>query len=449
MLKVEEFNKLKSISGEDFVNKIKSNEITENKYKSYLKYLISDINKNYHNEWISNMDIKDIEKININKIENTEKPLNGLLISIKDNIMTYDFITTAGTLELKRWKPIKNHPVVDDLINNGCIITGKTNLHELALGITSSNKEYGIVKNPNNVNLIPGGSSGGSAVSIKNNLSHISIGTDTCGSCRIPASLTGCFGYKPTTGIYTNKYMVPISYTLDTIGFLANNIGDIKLIDKYLKKDIIYKKKNNNLINISLCKNYFWKNLDDETNKICNSIINQLDKNIDINILDENIINHFNIELVMDIINYEHQNTLEEFIEKNEISTNYEKLTKNIYKNVLNNKKDKYIKSIKERNKLINDFKTFYNDKNLDVIIYPTTILPAVKIGQDENLELMNKFLQNSCIGSFLGFPCISIPIGYNSNNLPVGIEIMGLPKSDKLMFDIANIIHNASKNID
>lgn len=449
MFKIEEFEKLKLISGEEFVNKIKKEEITERKYKKYLKYLIKDIKNNYYNEWISNIDFEDIEKININKLNNIEKPLNGLLISIKDNIMTYDFITTAGTLELKKWKPIKNHPVVDDLINNGCIIIGKTNLHELALGITSSNKEYGIVKNPNNVKMIPGGSSGGSAVSIKKKLSHISIGTDTCGSCRIPASLTGCFGYRPTTGIYTNEYIIPISYTLDTIGFLANNIKDIKLMDKYLKKDIIYRKKHNKLINIALCKKYFWKNLDNETKNICNNIINQLDKNVDVNILDENIINDFNIEFIMDIINYEHQNTLENFIEKNEISTNYEKLTNNFHNNILDNKKDKYNKSIKKRNELINDFKIFYNDKNLDVIIYPTTILPAIEIGQDENIELMNKFLQNSCIGSFLGFPCISIPIGYNSNNLPVGIEIMGLPRSDKLMFDIADIIYNVSKNVD
>src|SRR6266550_7213715 len=154
-------------------------------------------------------------------------PLHGIPISLKDNIYTKDVRTTAGSKILKDFVPEHDATVVAELKEAGAVVLGKTNLHEFAYGVTTNNPHFGPARNPWDLSRIPGGSSGGSAAAVAAGLCYGSIGTDTGGSIRIPASLCGVFGLKPTWGRISCEGIVPLAPALDCAGPLARTVGDI------------------------------------------------------------------------------------------------------------------------------------------------------------------------------------------------------------------------------
>ena len=144
-------------------------------------------------------------------------PLHGIPIVVKDNIHVTGLQNTAGTPGLKGFVPLISNEVVTRLEAAGAVIIGKTNLHELAFGITSNNTGFGAVINPYDDSLIPGGSSGGTAVAVSAGIVPAGLGTDTGGSVRIPPALTGIVGFRPSMGRYPSDAVTPISHTRDTV----------------------------------------------------------------------------------------------------------------------------------------------------------------------------------------------------------------------------------------
>src|ERR1700674_5072742 len=157
-------------------------------------------------------------------------PLQGVPISLKDNINTKGIRTTAGSKILKDFIPQHDAQVVVLLKEAGAVILGKTNMHEFAYGVTSNNPHYGPVPNPWGPARIPGGSSGGSAAALAAGLCYGSIGTDTGGSIRIPASLCGIVGLKPGLGRVSAEGAIPLSTTLDFGGPMARTVADVALL---------------------------------------------------------------------------------------------------------------------------------------------------------------------------------------------------------------------------
>ncbi|MFQ5767098.1 MAG: amidase, partial [Acidobacteriota bacterium] len=153
-------------------------------------------------------------------------PLHGIPLSYKDLIATGGVATTAGSKVLAANIPPHDAAAVERLATAGAIGLGKTNLHEFAFGITSNNEHFGPVRNPWNPEMIPGGSSGGSAVAVAAGLCAASIGSDTGGSIRIPASACGCVGLKPTYGRVNLKGIIPLSWSMDHLGPIAQSAGD-------------------------------------------------------------------------------------------------------------------------------------------------------------------------------------------------------------------------------
>lgn len=157
-------------------------------------------------------------------------PLEGIPVAIKDNLYTHSVRTTAGSKFLGDFIPQYDATAIARLRNAGAVILGKTNLHEFAYGITTTNPHYGATHNPWDLERIPGGSSGGSAAAISAGLCVASIGTDTGGSIRIPASLCGIFGIKPTFGRVSCYGAVPLAPSLDHVGPLARTAADAALL---------------------------------------------------------------------------------------------------------------------------------------------------------------------------------------------------------------------------
>ena len=157
-------------------------------------------------------------------------PLHGIPISLKDNIYTKDVRTTGGSQILKDFVPLHDAPVVRSLKKAGAVILGKTNMHEFAYGVTTENPHFGTTRNPWDRERIAGGSSGGSAAALAAGLCYGSIGTDTGGSIRIPASLCGVVGLKPGLGRVSAEDVIPLSPTLDFVGPLARSVEDATLL---------------------------------------------------------------------------------------------------------------------------------------------------------------------------------------------------------------------------
>ena len=156
-------------------------------------------------------------------------PLSNTTYALKDNIVTKDFLTTAASHALYNYQSPFDATVVKLLSKNGATCTGKANLDEFGMGSSNLNSYCGAVINPFDENAVPGGSSGGSAAAVAGDIVNFSIGTDTGGSIRLPASYCNVFGFKPTYGRISRWGVIPYAQTLDTVGIISK---DVDLVEK-------------------------------------------------------------------------------------------------------------------------------------------------------------------------------------------------------------------------
>jgi len=157
-------------------------------------------------------------------------PLHGIPIAVKDLFFTRGVRTTHGTKIYQDFVPQHSATVVEKLEAAGAVMLGKLNMHEMAYGITSANPHFGPVRNPWNLNHIPGGSSGGSGAAVAANIVYAAMGSDTGGSIRIPASFCGTVGLKPTYGRVSRHGSFPLSWSLDHMGPLTRTVPDAALV---------------------------------------------------------------------------------------------------------------------------------------------------------------------------------------------------------------------------
>jgi len=370
-------------------------------------------------------------------------PFHGIPIALKDLFYTRGIPTTGGSLVFRDFVPEYDAPVVERLYEAGAISVGKTNLHEIALGITSKNPHYGAVVNPVNPNRLPGGSSGGSGAAVAAGLVPMALGSDTGGSIRIPASYCGIVGLKPTYGRVSCRGVLPLAYSLDHAGPLGSCVEDCRLtMDVMAGADFNLPPRTELTgIRVGVPTNFFFERVDLEvTRAIQNAISEMKQRNatlIDVRVPDLN-----------------DANTAAKIVQYSEVAALYVQYNdpalfgRDVWDLIQQGKRiagHEYVNAQRIRTLFRRDFDALW--KNIDVLVTPTTPVTAPEIdkaniqigGEEENTRMATTRLVRAI--NFLGEPALSIPCGKDRSGMPVGLQLIGPPFSDAKLLQIGNAV--------
>lgn len=380
-------------------------------------------------------------------------PLHGIPISLKDNIYTAGIRTTAGSKILRDFTPLHDAPVVKQLKDAGAVLLGKTNMHEFAYGVTSNNPHYGPVQNSWDLTRIPGGSSGGSAAAVATGLCFGSIGTDTGGSIRIPASLCGIVGLKPTIGRVNTDGVVPLSPRLDCVGPLARTVQDAAI----LMDPILVRAKREPLLR-SACKpskklrkfklglpsEFSFDVISSDVLRIFQDALHSLCKlgakieNVSIPLLEET--EDTGNQIAWPEATHYHQQAgwfparAAEYGE--DVRSRLETGTK-VSATV-------YLQALERRDKFIQQLHLTIADAGVDALVVPTTPIAAPLINEEttrvgeKDYPTRALLLRNNRPANLAGVPAISIPCGFTTAGLPVGLQFIGAVTDEHLLLRIA-----------
>lgn len=415
----------------------------------------------------------------LEKNQGADQPLYGVAIAVKDNICTRGMQTSCGSRILGNYHPQYDATAVEKLYQAGAVIVGKTNMDEFAMGSSNESSAFGAAKNPWDTSRVPGGSSGGSAVAVASGIVRASLGSETGGSVRQPASFCGIIGLKPTYGRISRYGLVAFASSLDQIGIFgqtakdtAEVLGAIAGRDKQdattadvsvpdyvaqLSKDIKGKK-------IGVPRDLFGEGLDEDVKHAVDQSIENY-RQLGAEIVDvklpyakyglavyyvlspaEASSNLARFDGVRYGFRAENAHELREMYRrtreegfgaevKRRIMLGTYVLSSGYYDAY-------YAKAQKVRTLLKEDYKKAFAD--CDVILTPTAPTPAFKIG-DKTDDPIAMYLSDiyTVSANLVGAPGISVPCGLSSEGLPIGLQLIGQNWSEDLLLNLAHVYEN------
>jgi len=361
-------------------------------------------------------------------------PLHGIPISLKDLIDMRAVPTTAASALRHGHVARADAPVVKRLRAAGAVLVGKTNLHEFAFGTTSDDTAYGAVRNPHDPSRSPGGSSGGSAVSIVTGMSVASIGTDTGGSIRIPSAACGTVGLKPTWGEVSARGVVPLSESLDHVGPLARSVADAWLLYLVLRGDgsaahwPLPCRSAARGMRLGIPKPYFLETLDDDVRQRFAESLAWLRQAGAVTV-DVVIPHSREIASVYSLVSLPEASAYHAITvaDHPELYTPNVRLRVEMGRYLLG---EDYVRAQHGRNVLRAEVDTAL--AGCDALALPTLPIPAPPIGAlmmdvgASQQPVRNMMLRLTQLFNLTGHPAISLPMGTTASGLPCGFQLVG-----------------------
>lgn len=405
-----------------------------------------------------------------------QSPLLGVPVGIKDVICTQGVRTTAGSKILHNFIPPYDATVVRKLKTAGAVSIGKLNMDEFAMGSSNENSAYGPVQNPWNPEYVPGGSSGGSAAAVAAGICPITLGTDTGGSIRQPASFCGIVGLKPTYGRVSRYGVIAYASSLDQVGGFARNVRDCALVtqaicgvdpndatsvnhpvpnfEESLGKSI-------KGLRIGIPKEYFVAGLDADIKQSLQTALKTLEGLGAIPV--EVSLPHTELAVSVyyilapaeassnlarfDGIRYGHRAAGQLDLKTLYAKSRSEGFGKEVQRRILvgtyvlsSGYYDAYyLKAQKVRSLIVKDFQDAFQN-HCDLIVAPTTPAAPFKIGEKVSNPLQMYLNDIFTIPvNLAGLPGMSIPCGFTSRGLPIGLQLIGKPWDEATLFQVAS----------
>ncbi|WP_176041963.1 amidase family protein [Burkholderia stabilis] len=381
--------------------------------------------------------------------------LHGLPIPVKDSVNTRTLPTSNGTLSLTGFRPSADAGVIGLLDEEGAIVMGKTNLHELSFGWTSNNETFGAVRNPYDFARSPGGSSGGSAAAVSAGMAPLAVAEDTWGSIRLPASFCGLAGFRPSCGRYPDDGIMPLSRRFDQVGPLARRVDDLVLFDQIAARDARpIEPRATNGIRIAMPA-AFWADLDPEVERVARRALGRL-REAGISVVE--IAASLNDVarapgVVGTIVAYELRSSVADFLRRHETGVSFDDLysalasnTKNLMDSMIlpprAPSREVYEAALRERSTIASIVAARMRMHRVHALAFPVATVRAPWIGEEtevtidggRTVDAFDALGRNVALGSCVGMASIVLPAGLAGDGMPVGIEFAGLPGGDRDM---------------
>ena len=382
-------------------------------------------------------------------------PLAGVPVGIKDIVDVAGATTTAGSHHRFHHKATSDAALTARLRAAGAVFIGKTSLHEFAYGVTNNNAHYGPTRNAWDLTRIPGGSSGGSAVAVSAGLCAGAVGTDTGGSIRIPASLCGVVGIKPTYGRVPVDGVVPLSWSLDHAGPLARTVRDAALfLDVMAGTDgaeafsrALVGSGTLDGIRVGVPRPFFWERLDADVAGLAEDAVQ--------------VLQHLGGEVVECEVPYASyagaaaavvMSAEATAFHKDRLRTHPEaygddvrtRLERGLFLTATD-----YVSALRARRFLRREFTRAF--ETVDVLVMPTTQVPASPIEEDPetapgaSLAMSVQLTRFTNPFNTTGLPALSVPCGFTRGDLPAGLQIAGPAGADAMVLRVGDAYERAA----
>jgi aspartyl-tRNA(Asn)/glutamyl-tRNA(Gln) amidotransferase subunit A len=386
----------------------------------------------------------------------------GIPLAVKDNICTKGVTTTCASKILENYIPIYNATVIEKLEGQDYVLIGKANMDEFAMGSSNENSRFGPVRNPWDTSRVPGGSSGGPAACVAAGEAICSIGSDTGGSIRQPASLCGVVGFKPTYGMVSRYGLVAFASSLDQIGPLTRDVEDcaalLNVICGHDRNDSTsisgeapdYKKcleQDIKGLRVGVPRELMVEGIDQEVKEAVEAALKIIEEmggsveEISLPSLEYALSVYYIIAPSeassnlsrFDGVRYGYRNMDQKTLRKMYRKSRAEGFGNEVKRRIMIGTyclsagyyDAYYEKAQKVRTLIINDFKKAF--KKYDVLVSPTSPTTAFKIGEKIE-DPLTMYLSDICTipVNLAGLPAVSIPAGLSGDGLPIGVQIIG-----------------------
>jgi aspartyl-tRNA(Asn)/glutamyl-tRNA(Gln) amidotransferase subunit A len=365
-------------------------------------------------------------------------PLQGVPVAVKDLIDVAGSPTTAGSDFLREHTAREDADVILQLRAAGAIIIGKTHLHEFAIGATNVNPHYGPARNPWNQAYSPGGSSGGSAVAVAASLCAGALGTDTGGSVRLPSALCGLTGIRPCIGRVSTQGVIPMSWTLDTVGPMAHTAADVALMLDAMdglpaKPARCTSRLEDSIDGLRLgvpVDDFFWRETDFQIAESVRIAINAL-ADLGMQVVE------VGLPIVADVLRAASVISLSDATayHRERLETEPERFGDDVRARLEWGAKRSGVEYALAR-QLGREWRQMLTrllEDNIDVLALPTTPVPAHKIEGSEGLTAARELLRFTYPFSQSNLPALSMPCGFTTGGFPIGMQLVAAEEATLL----------------